>query len=138
MGDRRADVRFPRFVEAVSRRAELPTDQAATISRAVLQTLADRVTGDESADLAAQLPDEVSGYLTAPADEGVGGGPITFLRRVADRAGVDPAVAEVGTRAVLATLRETVTVGEFEDLVAQLPKGFDAMVDPFPRPPYDR
>ncbi|MGW5672133.1 DUF2267 domain-containing protein [Micromonospora sp. NPDC003776] len=130
-------MRFPRFVEAVSRRAELPTEQAATISRAVLQTLADRITSGESADLAAQLPDELSGYLTAPIDGG-GGGPVTFLRRVADRAGVDPAVAEVGTVAVLATLREAVTVDEFQDLVAQLPKGFDAMVDPIPRPPYDR
>jgi uncharacterized protein (DUF2267 family) len=130
-------VRFPRFVEAVSRRSELPTEQAATISRAVLQTLADRITEGESADLAAQLPDELSGYLSAPTEAG-GGGPVTFLRRVADRAGVDPAVAEVGTVAVLATLREAVTVDEFEDLVAQLPKGFDAMVDPIPRPPYDR
>ncbi|MCW3841253.1 DUF2267 domain-containing protein [Micromonospora yasonensis] len=131
-------MRFPRFVEAVSRRAELPAEQAAAISRAVLQTLADRITGGESADLAAQLPDELSGYLTAPAEAAGGGGPVTFVRRVADRAGVDPAVAEVGTRAVLATLREAVTVDEFQDLVAQLPKGFDAMVDPIPRPPYDR
>ncbi|MFU8874624.1 DUF2267 domain-containing protein [Micromonospora sp. SL4-19] len=130
-------MRFPRFVEAVSRRAELPTEQAATISRAVLQTLADRVTGGEAEELAAQVPGELSGYLTAPTDGGVTGGAVTFLHRVAERAGVDPAVAEVGTRAVLATLREAVTVGEFQDLVAQLPKGFDAMVDPIPHPPYD-
>lgn len=129
-------MRFPRFVEAVSRRSELPTDLAATLSRAVLQTLADRVTGGESGDLAAQLPDELSGYLTAPAEEPATGGAVTFVYRVADRAAVDPAVAEAGIRAVLATLRETVTVDEFHDLVAQLPKGFDAMVDPIPRPPY--
>jgi uncharacterized protein (DUF2267 family) len=130
-------VRFPRFVEAVSRRSELPTEQAATISRATLQTLAERVTGDEANDLAAQLPDELSGYLTAPAGGGgPTGGTVEFVYRVAHRAGVDPAVAEVGARAVLATLREAVTVGEFHDLVAQLPKGFDAMVEPIPRPPY--
>ncbi|SCG74520.1 DUF2267 domain-containing protein [Micromonospora inositola] len=130
-------MRFPRFVEAVSRRSELPTEQAATIARATLQTLAERVTGDEADDLAAQLPDELSGYLAAPAgDGGPTGGAVEFVYRVADRAGVDPAVAEVGARAVLATLREAVTVGEFSDLVAQLPKGFDAMVDPIPRPPY--
>ncbi|WP_262285286.1 DUF2267 domain-containing protein [Micromonospora sp. MA102] len=130
-------MRFPRFVEAVSRRAELPTGQAATISRAVLQTLAERITATESADLAAQLPDEVGSYLVAPGEGGTTGGAVAFLYRVAERAGVDPAVAEVGARAVLATLRETVTVGEFQDLVAQLPNGFDAMVDPIPRPPYD-
>lgn len=129
-------MRFPRFVEAVSRRAVLPTEQAATICRAVLQTLAERVTGEESAELAAQVPDQLNGYLTAPAAAGGGGGAVAFLRRVAERANVDPAVAEVGTRAVLMTLREAVTVGEFQDLVAQLPKGFDAMVDPIRRPPY--
>ncbi|MFI2713600.1 DUF2267 domain-containing protein [Micromonospora sp. NPDC018662] len=128
-------MRFPLFVDAVARRAELPTDDAATISRAVLQTLAERITADETADLAAQLPDDVGGYLVA--DGAATGAAVDFLYRVADRAAVDPAVAEVGTRAVLATLRETVTVGEFQDLVAQLPRGFDAMVDPLPRPPYD-
>ncbi|MCW3816653.1 DUF2267 domain-containing protein [Micromonospora sp. DR5-3] len=130
-------MRFPRFVEAVSRRAELPAEQAATICRAVLQTLAERVTGHESAELAAQLPDELGSYLAAPAAPAGGGGAVAFVHRVAERAKVDPAVAEVGTRAVLITLREAVTVGEFQDLLAQLPKGFDAMVDPIPRPPYD-
>ncbi|MFJ8578241.1 DUF2267 domain-containing protein [Micromonospora sp. NPDC093277] len=126
-------MRFPRFVEAVSRRAELPTGQAATICRAVLQTLAERVTAGEADDLAVQLPDELGGYLAAPTAGASTGGGVTFLRQVAERAGVDPAVAEVGTHAVIATLREAVTVGEFQDLVAQLPKGFDAMVDPIPR-----
>ena len=129
-------MRFPRFVEAVSRRSELPIEQAATITRATLQTLADRVTGNEADDLAAQLPDEISAYLAAPGgDGGQTGGAVEFLYRVAHRAAVDPAVAEVGARAVLTTLREAVTVGEFHDLVAQLPKGFDAMVDPIPRAP---
>lgn len=129
-------MRFPLFVEAVARRAELPADEAATVSRAVLQTLADRITADETTDLAAQLPDDVGGYLE-PAGTTTTGGAVDFLYRVAERAAVDPAVAEVGAVAVLATLRDTVTVGEFHDLVAQLPKGFDAMVDPIPRPPYD-
>ncbi|GAA4576184.1 hypothetical protein GCM10023176_47040 [Micromonospora coerulea] len=132
-------MRFPRFVEAVSRRSALPTDQAAMIARATLQTLAERVTGAEADDLAAQLPDELAAYLAAPADEGgPGGGVVGFVYRVADRAGVDPAVAEVGARAVLTTLREAVTVGEFQDLVAQLPKGFDAMIDPIPRTGQER
>ncbi|WP_262419498.1 DUF2267 domain-containing protein, partial [Micromonospora chalcea] len=135
-GEGRGGMRFPLFVEAVARRSELPADEAATISRAVLQTLAERVTADETADLAAQLPDDVGGYLE-PGGIAVTGGAVDFLYRVAERAAVDPAVAEVGAVAVLATLRDTVTVGEFQDLVAQLPKGFDAMVDPIPRPPYD-
>lgn len=130
-------MQFPLFVEAVARRSELPTEQAATIARATLQTLAERVTGGEAEELAAQLPDELSGYLTPPTGGArPTGGILEFLHRVAERAAVDPAVAEVGVRAVFNTLREAVTVGEFQDLVAQLPKGFNAMVDPIPRPPY--
>ncbi|SCL27901.1 Uncharacterized conserved protein, DUF2267 family [Micromonospora rhizosphaerae] len=129
-------MQFPRFVEAVSRRSELPMEQAAMISRATLQTLAERVTGGEAEELAAQLPDELSDYLTVPAGERPTGGKVEFLFRVANRAAVDPAVAEVGVRAVLNTLREAITVGEFQDLVSQLPKGFNALVDPIPRPPY--
>lgn len=131
-------MRFPLFVDAVARRAGLPTDQAATLSRAVLQTMVERVTGGEAADLAGHLPDEAGDYLAEP---GTGGGPapaigpVEFLRRVGERAGVDDQTARVATAAVFATLREAVTVDEFRAMVAQLPRDFDGMTQPIPRPP---
>ncbi|MGC4855959.1 DUF2267 domain-containing protein [Micromonospora sp. DT4] len=146
---------FPQFIDAVSRRSGLPTEQAAALARAVLTTMAERVTG-AAPDPAGYLPDQVDGYLgdfapepyadpTAPPpaptsvgdgiDTGValdiGGpgtpppmdaGPVDFLRRVAQRAGVDPATARLGTGAVFATLREAVTVREFHEMVARLPR----------------
>ncbi|MGB2569958.1 DUF2267 domain-containing protein [Micromonospora citrea] len=135
-------MRFPLFVDAVARRAELRPEQAAAISRAVLRTVAERVRAGEADDLAAQLPDDLSAYLTGPAEAGGAGrpdafGPLEFLRRVAERAGVEPATAQVGVRAVFATLREAVTVGEFQDLVAQLPESFTRGIDPSPPRPYD-
>ncbi|WP_331461135.1 DUF2267 domain-containing protein [Micromonospora tarapacensis] len=36
---------------------------------------------------------------------------------------MDEQTAAVGTAAVFATLRETVTVGEFQEMVARLPAG---------------
>ncbi|MFJ6198112.1 DUF2267 domain-containing protein [Micromonospora sp. NPDC092111] len=149
-------MRFPIFVDAVARRAELPSERAAAIARAVLVTLAERADAGESGDPATQLPDEVGSYLTGPppGEGGPGGadpassdrpgesgpagfGPVEFLRRVAERAGVEPATAQAGVRAVFATLRDAVTVGEFQDLLAQLPKSFGPDIDPPPRGPYD-
>ncbi|WP_433133209.1 DUF2267 domain-containing protein [Micromonospora sp. CA-240977] len=169
---------FPYFIDAVSRRSGLPSEQAAALARAVLQTLAERVTGGAPDDLVGHLPNEVDGYLTGPAPDltgpapdltgaapdragavgsapdpaGVGGpdggldgldtgvgldvggaavppapdaGPAEFLRRVGERAGVDPATARAGTGAVFSTLRAAMTVREFRQLVARLPRDGD-------------
>ncbi|MEU7995915.1 DUF2267 domain-containing protein [Micromonospora sp. NPDC049060] len=126
-------MRFPLFVDAVSRRAGLPTAQAATIARAVLQTMVERMSGGATG----RLPDELDGYLAeAGAGDGPPGapGPADFVRRVGERAGTDEATARAGTGAVFATLREAVTVDEFRDMVARLPRDFDGMTQPIPRP----
>jgi uncharacterized protein (DUF2267 family) len=47
-----------------------------------------------------------------------------FVRRTAERAGTDPGVAEIAVDAVMATLRDAVTPGEFYDVLAQLPEDF--------------
>ncbi|MER7892973.1 DUF2267 domain-containing protein [Micromonospora sp. NPDC094482] len=131
-------MQFPRFIDAVSRRSGLAPEQAATVARAVLQTMAERVTGGESDDLAGQLPDELDGYLGAGAGPAQSAsGPAEFLRRVGERAGIDEVAARAGTAAVFATLRETVTVGEFQQMVTRLPRGADGGIEPTPPAPYD-
>ncbi|MFF4880672.1 MULTISPECIES: DUF2267 domain-containing protein [unclassified Micromonospora] len=131
-------MRFPRFIDAVSRRSGLPTEQAAVVARAVLQTMAERVTGCPTADLAGQLPDELNGYVggtdRAAAGPPVAAGPAEFLRLVGERAGVDEATARAGTGAVFATLREAVTVREFREMVAGLPRDPDGGVAPVAPP----
>ncbi|MEV4202282.1 DUF2267 domain-containing protein [Micromonospora globbae] len=133
-------MRFPRFIDAVSRRSGLPPEQAATVARAVLQTMAERVSGGPADDLAGHLPDEVDGYLNRDTPGAAAGGsptgPGEFLRRVGERAGVDDATARIGTGAVFATLREAVTVAEFREMVARLPRAGDGGVAPRP-PSYD-
>ncbi|MFV2100950.1 DUF2267 domain-containing protein [Micromonospora sp. LOL_024] len=117
-------MRFPLFVAAVSRRSGLAPELAATVARVVLQTVVQRMTGGPTADPTGYLPAELTGAGRASAAE-----PADFLRRVGRRAGVDEKTAAVGAAAVFATLRETVTVGEFEEMVARLrgPAGGDGI-----------
>ncbi|MEV6694651.1 DUF2267 domain-containing protein [Micromonospora sp. NPDC051196] len=115
-------MRFPLFVDAVSRRSGLSPDLSASMARAVLRTLAERMTDEPTTDPTGYLPDELSEPFTA--------GPGDFLSRVGERAGVDERTAGLGAAAVFATLREAVTVDEFRALVAGLPTGGDGIIDP--------
>ncbi|WP_433528057.1 DUF2267 domain-containing protein [Micromonospora sp. CA-263727] len=117
-------MRFPLFVDAVSRRSGLPPDQAATVARAVLQTVVERMASDPTTDPTGYLPAELS---DAPD---TGSSPADFLYQVGRRAGVDQQTAGAGAAAVFATLREAVTVGEFREMVARLPTAADGMIDP--------
>lgn len=47
-----------------------------------------------------------------------------FVNRVAQRSGRDTEAAEAALDAVMATIRDAVTPGEFEDLLSQLPTEF--------------
>ncbi|GAB3841074.1 hypothetical protein GCM10029963_11250 [Micromonospora andamanensis] len=115
-------MRFPLFVAAVSRRSGLAPEPAASVARAVLQTVVERMTGSPPTDPTGYLPTELTDAVSP-------GGPGDFLRRVGERAGVDERTAAAGAAAVFATLRETVTVGEFQEMVARLPTT-DGGIDP--------
>lgn len=118
------------FIDKVAQRAGVPSDQAVILARATLETLADRLTAGEALDLAAQLPKPLQVPLR-PRQETAERFPLAeFTRRVGERAGVDEAAAVNGVRAVFATLREAVTGGEFEDLLAQLPADFAEVAEP--------
>jgi uncharacterized protein (DUF2267 family) len=147
-------VRFSGFVDAVAQRSGLSPEQADAVTRAVLQTMAERVAGNCPPDPVGQLPDRLGPYLAGPAPEAAGGaepsrgaepgradrpphaGPAEFLRVVGERAGVDPATARTGTGAVFATLREAVTVREFRDMVARLPRDPDGGIGWVPPPSF--
>jgi uncharacterized protein (DUF2267 family) len=54
-----------------------------------------------------------------------------FVRRVAARAHVDEQTAHDGAVAVLTTVREAVTSGEFDDITSQLPQEYRELVGPW-------
>ncbi|SFQ65369.1 Uncharacterized conserved protein, DUF2267 family [Amycolatopsis arida] len=100
-------------------------DHAAAATRATLEVLAQRLAGREPHDLAAQLPPAIAEALpdTGSGEEfGLG----EFYRRVAAAEGRDCTLdgAREHARAVVAVIRQTVTEGELDDLVAQLPQEY--------------
>ncbi|WP_319463112.1 DUF2267 domain-containing protein [Micromonospora sp. RTP1Z1] len=121
------------FINAVATRAKVSTDQAAALTRATLETLACRISSGQAEDLAYQLPEGLDDHLRTPLRHEQAKyllGLEDFVQRVAERPGVDPALAGAGVRAALTTLREAVTREEFEDTVAQLPKEFRQVIEP--------
>lgn len=107
-------MRYDAFLERVGDLAGIPSEDAERVSKAVLWTLSERLGPKESNDTASQLPKELAEAFKPPewpqvfdADE--------FVRRVAERAGIDPEQARERTRAVFVTLQEAISPGEFED-----------------------
>ncbi|MGC4768949.1 DUF2267 domain-containing protein [Micromonospora sp. DT44] len=123
------------FINLVATRAKMSTEQAATVSRATLETLADRISAGQAEDLAYQLPDGLDDHLRKPPphrrqEHAQPFGLDEFVRRVADHPAIDRRLADPGVRAVLTTLSEAVSRDEFEDAMAQLPKEFRQVIEP--------
>ncbi|MGV2829527.1 DUF2267 domain-containing protein [Myxosarcina sp. GI1(2024)] len=114
------------FIGQVQHRAKLPSrGEAEVATRAVLETLAERLLGNEPADAAAQLPKGIAGYLDH-AWSGVGE-PFSideFFRRVSQRAEIDLPDAVFQSRVVIEVLQEAVSQGKVEDMRSQLPQDY--------------
>jgi uncharacterized protein (DUF2267 family) len=126
-------VEYQDFINAVALRAKVSTDQAATLTRATLETLGGRISAGQAEDLAYQLPEGLDDCLREPLrrEHATSSfGLEEFVQRVGDRPDVDRALAGAGVRAALTTLREAVSRDEFDDAVAQLPKEFWQVIEP--------
>jgi uncharacterized protein (DUF2267 family) len=112
-----------RFIGFVQQASGLGRGEAERAMRAVLETLAERLSAGEARDLALQLPPEVAPFLGTDS----GAEPFDaeeFVRRVARREDVDQKEAARHARAVLLALSRSVSEEEFDDMVAELPKSF--------------
>jgi uncharacterized protein (DUF2267 family) len=125
---------YDTFIDMVAQRAGVESEPAVDLTRATLETLADRLTGGEALDLAAQLPQPLQAPMRSPGESAEPFGAQAFVRRVAERANVDEAMARTGVRAVFTTVREAVTGGEFDDVMSQLPREFRDLVEPVMMP----
>jgi uncharacterized protein (DUF2267 family) len=123
-------VNYGEFMKDVEERAGLDRDQAEKAVRATLNTLAERLKGGEPKDLASQLPEELKETVLLTAGRGSGMRiPVPdFIEIVADREGAPPNEARGHIQAVMGTLRDAVTEGEFDDVMAQLDPEYRELV----------
>ncbi len=115
------------FIATVQEVAHIADDEAERASCATLQTLAERISTGETEDLAERLPDELRSCLTA--DERDRFHVDEFIRRISERAGLEPPAAERDARAVLGALWLAVGPDEFADMRSELPNDFAPLLD---------
>jgi uncharacterized protein (DUF2267 family) len=113
-------MKYDEFLKHVQSVAQLNSrEEAELVTRATLETIRERIVGDEANDLAAQLPKELGEFLHGR--EGQNGQHFDmqeFVRRVAEKEKVEPTNAVIHVRSVFTVLQNAVTPGEFSDFQA--------------------
>lgn len=120
---------YPEFLSAVAERAGVSTDEAESLARATLRTLADRLPAQEADQLAAELPKELKESLDKRDKQPEVFGYEEFVNRVKARSDAPVRETVAGIRAVMGTLREAVSGGELEDVLGHLPGEFREMLE---------
>jgi uncharacterized protein (DUF2267 family) len=122
-------VQYEEFISSVHDRTGRPREEAESLTHATLRVLAERLSAGEADDLGAQLPRELKGDVFPPTPDAQPFGAQEFARQVAQRVGVQDTDALEGVAAVLATTRDAVTPGEFDDVLSQLGRECAELVD---------
>ncbi|WP_088891579.1 DUF2267 domain-containing protein [Leptolyngbya ohadii] len=125
-------MQYDQFIKHVQSFAQLDSREAAeTATRAVLETIAERIVGNEAHQLASQLPKQLGDCLNGR--EGQNGTFFSlreFYERVAQKADVDPIHVPTYCRAVFSVLNSAVTPGEFADVKANFSEDYDELFAP--------
>jgi uncharacterized protein (DUF2267 family) len=116
------------FLRRVAERAGLDDQRAREATEAVLETFGERIADGEARDLAQQLPAPVAEPLLRPGGNAHAIPAKEFVHRVAEREQTLDFVAREHARAVLTTVRESVTVDEWDDTIAELPREYDELL----------
>jgi len=124
-----------KFLEQVNQRAGLAsTEEVRRVVEGALETLGERLEKTEREKLAAQVPDPLKKMLfKRQATERYS--LEEFYNRISARADVGYPDAVAGTRAVMAVLKEAVSRGEIDHILAQLPDEYEELFGQEPESP---
>ena len=114
-------MQFDDFITRVQEQARLNTrEESIRITRAVLETLGERLDRKVRNGLEAQLPNELKDFLLARVEHSDQYDLQEFYNRVGARADLTAREATERTKQVVAVLREAVPGGEIEDILEDL------------------
>jgi uncharacterized protein (DUF2267 family) len=113
--------RYERFITTIEQRAGISWIDAERAARATLQTLGERISAGQARQLAEEEPLQIRRWLLEDGADAQDFDVEEFLRRVADRMGVDTEAAEHHAKAVFIALARLVRRDEIAHLAARLP-----------------
>jgi uncharacterized protein (DUF2267 family) len=118
-------MQFDDFIHGVQERARLGTrEESIVITRAVLETLGERLDRKVRNGLEAQLPNELKDFLLARKESTDRYDLAEFYRRIAARADLKYQEATERTRQVLSVLQQAIAGGEIQDVLESLPSEY--------------
>ncbi len=125
-------MKYEEFIKHVQAIGQISSREAAErATQATLETIKERIVGDEAKDLAAQLPKPLADCLHGR--EGENGGNFDFqefIRRVSEKEEVEPTNAVMHVRAVFTVLQDAVSPGEFSDLQVNFSADYAELFSP--------
>ena len=114
-------MQFDDFITRVQEQARLNTrEEAIALTRAVLETLGERLDRKVRNGIEAQLPNDLKEFLLAREGQGDQYSLEEFYNRIGARADLNYADATERTREVIAVLRQAIPGGEVEDILEDL------------------
>jgi uncharacterized protein (DUF2267 family) len=117
---------YAELLQQVQAAAALDWALAEQVSLATVVTLAERMSHDELVQLGARLPDQLQAAVRGGSPAWQPFGADEFVRRVAERVGVEPQAAWTQVRAVLGTLERE--VAGMKGVRQRLPRDFDGLM----------
>jgi uncharacterized protein (DUF2267 family) len=121
-------MQFDDFINRVQEQTRLGTrEEAIGITRAVLETLGERLDRKVRNGVAAQLPDELKEFLLARSDNTDRYELTEFYNRVGARADLKYQDATERTLQVFSVLRQAIPEGEIQDILEDLPSEYEEL-----------
>lgn len=127
---------FDDLINRVQEQTKLDTsEEAIAVTKAVLETLGERLDRKVRNGVAAQLPDELKDFLLARSNQTERYDLAEFYNRVGARADLKYQDAAERTSQVVAVLQQALPSGEIQDILEDLPPEYEALFEKeFPNP----
>ncbi len=117
------------FIELIGRRGRIEKSEDATRAvQSTLETLAECLPGPQLKSLAAKLPREAAMYLESRGDREEFS-VHEFFERVSKRSNIEKPIATQRAWAVLSVVEQQMSLQEFNELRAALPKQYERLFE---------